>query len=93
MEVKNDTRLSELTVGELLEALRAAGIGHSNEEPRHLAYGLKGLADLFHISLSQAKRLKASGMLDKAISQSGRTIIIDKAAAVELFRQATHARH
>ena len=93
MEVKNDTRLSELTVGELLEALRAAGIGHAPEEPRHLAYGLKGLADLFNISLSQAKRLKASGMLDKAISQSGRTIIIDKAAAVELFRQATHARH
>ncbi len=92
MEVRKDTRLSDLTVGELIDALRAAGMVMKSEEPHHLAYGLRGLADLFGCSLSQAKRLKASGLLDKAISQSGRTIIIDKAVAVELFRQATH-RH
>lgn len=50
------------------------------------AYGLKGLADLLGASTSTAARIKKSGILNDAISQSGKTIIINKARALELIK-------
>ena len=52
----------------------------------HLVYGLKGLADFLHQSITTAWRLKKSGKFDAAISQHGRCIITDTEKLIELMR-------
>lgn len=85
----DNKKISELTVGEfksLVETLLStSAIIYRN------VYGLKGLADLFGVSLSTAKRIKASGVINAAISQSGRTIVIDADKALNLYNKSTHA--
>lgn len=82
-----DRTIGELTVRELLDILAKA----TPSAPRQV-YGLRGIADLFGVSLSQAKRIKASGVIDAAISQSGRTIVVDSSLALSLYARATHGR-
>ena len=48
-------------------------------------YGLQGLADLLHCTKRHASKIKSSGILDEAIKQRGRTIVIDHDLALELF--------
>lgn len=55
-----------------------------NQTPA-LVYGIPGLAKLLGVSTRQAARVKATGCLDKAIRQRGRTIIIDTKLALQLF--------
>lgn len=52
----------------------------------HLVYGLKGIADFLHQSITTAWRLKKSGKYDAAISQRGRCIITDTDKLLELMR-------
>ena len=52
----------------------------------HLVYGLKGIADFLHQSITTAWRLKKSGKYDAAISQHGRCIITDTDKLLELMR-------
>lgn len=52
----------------------------------HLVYGLKGLADFLHQSVTTAWRLKKSGKFDSAICQRGRCIITDTEKLLELMR-------
>ena len=82
-----DRTIGELTVRELLDILAKA----TPNTPRQ-AYGLRGIAEIFGVSLSQAKRIKASGVIDAAISQSGRTIVVDSSLALSLYARATHGR-
>lgn len=49
-------------------------------------YGINGLASILGCSRPTAQRIKSSGKLDAAISQSGRTIVIDVDKALELIR-------
>jgi hypothetical protein len=51
---------------------------------RKLAYGIKGIADTFGCSIPTANRIKKSGLIDKAISQAGRKIVLDVNLALEL---------
>lgn len=51
------------------------------------AYGLNGLANLFGIGKTKAQDLKNSGILDEAITQNGKTIIIDKELALKLLKE------
>ena len=51
---------------------------------RKLAYGIKGIADTFGCSIPTANRIKKSGVIDKAISQVGRKIVLDVELALEL---------
>lgn len=53
--------------------------------PKHYVYGLQGLADLLGCSKSQAARIKQSGVIDPAISQFKKTIIVDADLAVDLL--------
>ena len=62
MDINLNTKLSDMTLGELLEAI----------------------ASIFDVSISTAKRIKASGIIDKAISQHGRVIVTDVDKALEL---------
>lgn len=88
-----NTRVIDLTLGELLDAIEARiretrkedaqGKG-STSKPKRFVYGLKGLQKLFGCSKTTASRIKASGKIDKAITQVGALIIIDADMALEL---------
>ncbi len=56
------------------------------QHEKHLVYGLKGIADFLHQSITTAWRLKKSGKYDAAISQRGRCIITDTDKLLELMR-------
>lgn len=55
-----------------------------NSTTKQFVYGLKGLANLFGCSIPTASRIKASGKIDRAITQIGRKIIVDADLAIEL---------
>ena len=54
---------------------------------RKLAYGIKGIADTFGCSIPTANRIKKSGVIDKAISQVGRKIVLDVDLALALVSE------
>lgn len=56
------------------------------DSQEHLVYGLKGIADFLHQSITTAWRLKKSGKFNAAISQRGRCIITDTDKLLELMR-------
>lgn len=86
--ISDDTRLFDLTTGELKELIRSAiAIPEAKkQEDKKLVYGINGIAQLFGCSKAAACRLKSSGLIDKAISQYGRTIVVDVEKALELTR-------
>ncbi|MCH5214122.1 MAG: DUF3853 family protein [Muribaculaceae bacterium] len=53
---------------------------------KNLVYGLAGLRDLLGCSLSTAARIKKSGVLNAAIHQTGKLIVVDADLALELMR-------
>ena len=57
-------------------------------KPRRLVYGIKGIADTFGCSIPTANRIKRSGIIDGAITQVGRKIVIDADLALELAAKA-----
>ncbi len=83
-----NTPLWQLTIGEFLEVVQHAKMlqiqesDFTNEE--RYVFGLDGLAKIFGCSKRAASTLKASGKIDKAITQSGRKIVVDVKMALEL---------
>lgn len=86
-----NTPLFKLTVGELLDLVEKK-IKDQPLEPvetiappgKKYVYGLSGIADLFGCSKTQAHRIKKSGKIDGAITQTGRLIIVDADKALKL---------
>lgn len=87
--ITSDTRIIDLTVGQLMELLdkkqAPAEIKEEPEKAKRLVYGIAGIAQLFNCSMTTANRIKASGRIDKAISQYGRIIVVDAEKALVLF--------
>lgn len=85
-----DTRIIDLTVAQLAQVIDKAiedSLRRRQPEdttPRHV-YGIKGIAQIFGVSERQARYIKSSGVISKAIRQQGRTIITDAPLALELF--------
>ena len=77
-----------MTLGELLEAISVV----RDRRPATVT-GLEGIASIFRVPISTAKRIKASGIIDKAISQHGRVIVTDVDKALELYRRSTRCKH
>ena len=75
-----------------LPLLNKQGNKASSEEeaakPRRLVYGIKGIADTFGCSIPTANRIKRSGVIDDAITQVGRKIVVDADLALELAANA-----
>ena len=88
MKFTENTPLSALTVGDLYEILAAAPRVRTLQPD--YARGLKGLADTLGVSVSTAKRIKASGLLAPAISQVGGVILTDTRQALELWSRLSH---
>lgn len=60
----------------------------SSEKPvKHYAYGISGIAETFSCSIPTANRIKRSGIIDDAISQVGRKIVVDVDRALELVNK------
>ncbi len=55
---------------------------------RHLYYGIAGIAEIFGCSVPTANRIKHSGVIDDAITQVGRKIIVDGDKALILAKAA-----
>lgn len=90
--IHSDTRLIDLTVAQLAEVIDKAVQDsirrHSAEEvpaKKWLVYGISGIAQLFGVSERQARYIKSSGVINKAIRQQGRTIVCDATLALELY--------
>jgi len=85
-----NTRLIDLTAGELVELIRNT-VADSKclpvKQDREYEYGIAGIMKIFNCKSSKANQIKQSGIIDDAISQSGRKIVIDKVLALELMKQ------
>ena len=55
---------------------------------RHYEYGIAGIAKIFGCSIPPANRIKKSGVIDSAITQMGRKIVIDSELALSLAKDA-----
>lgn len=81
--------LWQLTVGEFLELMNQNQVIITDNNPaeKRFVYGLAGIAQLFNCSVTTANRIKASGKIDKAISQCGRMITVDADLALALMKK------
>ena len=85
--MNDDTRIIDLTVGELKSIIRSEAPKVENVPERRIVYGLKGIAEIFGCSTPTAQRIKNSGKINKAITQVGRKIIVDVEKALELNKR------
>ena len=88
MEITSNTRIIDLTVGQLIDIIakaQAPAVEQVPEQTKRLVYGISGIAQLFNCSMTTANRIKACGRIDKAISQHGRIIVVDAEKALVLF--------
>lgn len=87
--VNKDTPIWQLTVREFLElqqeALKPQTVIQQPE--KRLVHGLEGIAQLFGCSRTTASEIKKSGVIDDAITQVGRTIVVDADLALQLARK------
>lgn len=80
-----EVKVSDLTLGELLDSIDEHFHQKEREAESAKIKGISGLADFMHCSYRTAQRLKNSGRIDKAIIQSGRTIVIDQQKLVRIL--------
>lgn len=86
--------LFQATVSDLAEVFKLCGCTGEHEVvssgapsvKKNYVYGLSGLSKLFGCSVSTAQRIKSSGILDSAIVQHGRLIVVDADLALELVK-------
>lgn len=81
--METNKRIIDMTLGELLSAIDEHM--DANRKPARMVYGIAGIASLFNCSIPTAQRIKSSGRIDAAISQTGRIIAVDADRAMELF--------
>lgn len=84
-----NTPIWQLTIGEFMELInqtQTVAIDNMPKEKR-LVYGIAGIAQIFNCSMTTANRIKASGKIDRAISQCGRMITVDADLALELMKK------
>lgn len=84
-----NTPIWQLTIGEFMKLInqtQTVAIDNTPKEKR-LVYGIAGIAQIFNCSMTTANRIKASGKIDRAISQCGRMITVDADLALELMKK------
>ena len=76
------------------EALFAPSPDEGVKIKKHYVYGLQGLCDLLGCSKATASRIKRSGVIDAAISQVGKIIVVDADLALDLIKpRRVHKKH
>lgn len=89
--MNENTRLIDLTVGQLQDLIyetvnRSIAKVNTNitSNEKKLVYGIDGIAELFGCSRTKANEIKQSGIIDKAVIQIGRKIVVDAELALKL---------
>ena len=88
--INENTRIIDLTVGQLMDLLAKQQneiVTDNTPKEKRLVYGIAGIAQIFNCSMTTANRIKASGKINRAISQCGRMITIDADFALELMKK------
>ncbi|MGI6231628.1 MAG: DUF3853 family protein [Prevotella sp.] len=67
--------------------VKQPGVAAEQPKPKRLVYGIHGIAEIFGCSIPTANRIKASGIIDDAISQVGRKIVVDADLALQLVAE------
>lgn len=87
--------LWQYTGEQLLELLDSRNVKDSTETEnatatakRWLVYGIEGLCELLQCSKATAHRIKNSGVIKDAITQTGRKIVIDAQLALDLIQSS-----
>ncbi len=82
-----NTPLFKLTLQELktelMEEIQKQFLSPKNK----YEYGIKGLAKILGCSRSTANKIKKSGVIDEAIFQNGKLIVIDREKALQLLNK------
>lgn len=95
--MKEDTPIWQLSVKQLIDIMMSVisnqqaihpVLSEQPKEDKRYVYGMAGLARLLGCSIVTANRIKKSGVINKAISQVGRKIIIDADLALELLNNS-----
>ena len=86
--MNNETKISDLTLGQLFEAIDEYLAELSS--PSRTIDGVKGLAEYLGCSVRTAQRIKSSGKIDRAVTQSDRTIMINEAELRKILRPKTN---
>lgn len=92
-----DTPLWQMTQGEFTAMLNRAIESKvsalfkqaldAKEKKDDVVYGLKGICKIFNCGINKANEIKQSGVIDDAIVQTGRTIVIYKERALECVKK------
>ena len=86
----NEKPIWQMLGSELVELIKtsiAGGPSSHEKKKKKYVYGISGIQKLLNCSESSAKRLKKSGVINEAIIQNGRKIIIDVEKALELLKK------
>lgn len=88
--INDTTPVWQLTVAELKQMIREmihdVKPEQSDNKQDENVYGISGLADFLNCSKTTAQKLKSSGKIDKAITQVGRQIIINKKQVINILK-------
>lgn len=57
-----------------------------NSLNKKYVYGIRGIANLLNCSIAKANRIKKKGIIDEAIIQEGRSIMVDVELALKLIK-------
>ena len=84
-----NTPLFKLTLQELKAELRVEIQNQFSTlfPKKKYEYGIKGLAKILGCSRAKASKIKNSGIIDEAIFQNGKIIVIDIEKALELLNK------
>ena len=84
----NETKkyLWELTIDEFKE------LQFEITKEKSYEYGIKGLAKILGCSRSKAYNIKASGIIDEAIFQNGKMVVIDVEKTLRLLSENNFSR-
>lgn len=84
--------IAMMTGEELTFLLNSSMEAKANEQTpvvqKRTFYGIEGIAQVFERSVPTANRIKRSGIIDAAITQIGRKIIVDADMALALAKEA-----
>ena len=84
--------IAMMTGEELTFLLNSSMEAKANEQTpvvqKRTFYGIEGIAQVFGCSVPTANRIKRSGIIDAAITQIGRKIIVDADMALAFAKEA-----
>ena len=89
--ISEGTPIWQLTVGQFKELIKETSGTNTSKEPTIInenehVYGIGGLAELIGVSKTTAQKLKSSGIINEAITQVGRKIIINKKITLQILK-------